>query len=129
MSLPLSLRAVSPRDWLTAVSLIPLTAFVIVDTHVDAVANKLIQSLGVSNEVKWGLNGMIKTVLAPAEGAGEQKIKNLLFAVIALVLLGALVFFLFGVFRTLGGRRGGIESVGQVLFAIILAIAGLEILE
>lgn len=129
MSLPLSLRAESVRDWLTAACLIPMAALVIIETHVDAVANKLIQSLGVTNEVKWGLNGMIKTVLAPADGAGEQKIKNLLFAVIALVLLGAVVFFLFGVFRTLGGRRGGIEAVGQVLFAIILAIAGLEILE
>jgi hypothetical protein len=32
------------------------------------------------------------------------------------------------VLRTIGGRRGGVETVGQVVFALIIGIAGLEIL-
>lgn len=121
-------RAVALRDWLIAASFLPVGVLIAANVHCEAVANKLVDRLGAKG-VNWGIDSMIKTVLAPAQGAGEAKIKNIMLAIVALVLLGALVFFLFGVFRTLGGRRGGIEAVGQVLFAIILAIAGLEILE
>jgi hypothetical protein len=71
---------------------------------------------------------LIDTVLKPAAGAGKVEINDLIVAIVALVLLGAIVYFLFGVLRTLGGRRGGIEMVGQVVFALIIGIAGLEIL-
>jgi hypothetical protein len=56
------------------------------------------------------------------------EIKNLIVAVVALVLLGAVVYFLFSVLGTLSGRRGGIEGVGRVIFALIVGIAGLEVL-
>ena len=57
-----------------------------------------------------------------------MEINDLIVAIVALVMLGAIVYFLFGVLKTLGGRRGGLEAVGQVVFALIIAIAGLEVL-
>jgi hypothetical protein len=96
--------------------------------RLDAVANKFAENLGATG-IKFGMDSLITKALAPAGQAGHDKIRNLLLAAVAIVLLGGLVFFLLSVFRTLGGRRGGLEGVGQVLFAIILAIAGLEILE
>ena len=128
MSLSITTRATSLREWLIAASLVPLTLAIVAGVRLDAVANKFADNLG-ANGIKFGMDSLITKALAPADGAGADKIRNLLIAAVAIVLLGGLVFFLLSVFRTLGGRRGGLEGVGQVLFAIILAIAGLEILE
>ncbi len=128
MSLLISTRVASLREWLIAASLVPLTLAVAASVRLDAVATKFAEELGTS-EIKFEMDDLVTKALAPADGAGKEKIKGLIIASVALVLLGGLVFFLLSVFRTLGGRRGGLEGVGQVLFAIILAIAGLEILK
>jgi hypothetical protein len=93
----------------------------------DAVANRFVNKLGVRG-VDFRLSNLVDTVLKPAAGAGKVEINDLIVAIVALVMLGAIVYFLFGVLKTLGGRRGGIEAVGQVVFALIVAIAGLEVL-
>jgi hypothetical protein len=95
--------------------------------QLDAVANRFVNKLGVEG-VNFKLSGLIDTVLKPAAGAGKVEIKNLIVAIVALVLLGAVVYFLFSVLGTMSGRRGGIEGVGRVIFALIIGIAGLEVL-
>jgi hypothetical protein len=95
--------------------------------QLDAVANRFVNKLGVDG-VNFKLSGLIDTVLKPAAGAGKVEIKNLIVAIVALVLLGAVVYFLFSVLGTMSGRRGGIEGVGRVIFALIIGIAGLEVL-
>jgi hypothetical protein len=95
--------------------------------QVDAVANRFVNKLGVDG-VNFKLSSLIDTVLKPAAGAGKVEIKNLIVAVVALVLLGAIVYFLFSVLGTMSGRRGGLEGVGRVIFALIIGIAGLEVL-
>jgi hypothetical protein len=104
-----------------------LTAPLAIAVHTDAVANRFVDKLGVTG-VDFSVSHLIDTVLKPASGAGKAEISNLIVAIVALVLLGAVVYFLFGVLRTMGGRRGGVETVGQVVFALIIGIAGLEIL-
>ena len=95
--------------------------------QLDAVANRFVNKLGVKG-VNFRLSNLVDTVLKPAAGAGKVEINDLIVAIVALVMLGAIVYFLFGVLKTLGGRRGGLEAVGQVVFALIIAIAGLEVL-
>ena len=95
--------------------------------HQHAVANRFVDKLGVDG-VNFRVSGLIDTVLKPAAGAGKVEIRNLIVAGVALVMLVAIVFFLLGVLKTLGGRRGGLEAVGQVVFALIIGIAGLEVL-
>ena len=107
-----------------AASLAPLLAS---SLHPDAVANRFVDKLGVDG-VDFRVSSLIDTVLKPAAGAGKVEINDLIVAIVALVLLGAIVYFLFGVLRTLGGRRGGVETIGQVVFALIIGIAGLEVL-
>jgi hypothetical protein len=107
-----------------APSVAPLLAS---SVHTDAVANRFVDKLGVEG-VDFRVSSLIDTVLKPAAGAGKVEINDLIVAIVALVLLGAIVYFLFGVLRTLGGRRGGVETIGQVVFALIIGIAGLEVL-
>jgi hypothetical protein len=95
--------------------------------HPAAVANRFVDKLGVDG-VDFRVSSLIDTVLKPAAGAGKVEINDLIVAIVALVLLGAVVYFLLGVLRTIGGRRGGVETVGQVVFALIIGIAGLEVL-
>jgi hypothetical protein len=115
------------RDRLLLLTLTPLAAAAAAGLQVDAVANRFVNKVGVDG-VEFRLSNLIDTVLKPAAGAGKVEINNLIIAIVALVMLGALVYFLFGILRTLGGRRGGIEAVGQVVFALIIGIAGLEVL-
>jgi hypothetical protein len=102
-------------------------AVVALAPHPCAVANRFVNKLGVEG-VDFRMSNLVDTVLKPAAGAGKVEINNLIVAIIALVLLGAIVYFLLGVLRTMGGRRGGVETLGQVVFALILGIAGLEVL-
>ena len=95
--------------------------------QLEAVANRFVNKLGVEG-VNFKLSALIDTVLKPAAGAGKVEIRNLIVAVVALVLLGAVVYFLFSVLGTMSGRRGGLEGVGRVIFALIIGIAGLEVL-
>jgi hypothetical protein len=106
---------------------VPVAALLAANPQPEAVANRFVNKLGIDG-VDFRISRLIDTVLKPAAGAGKVEINDLIVAVVALVLLGALVYFLFGVLRTLGGRRGGIETVGQVVFALIIGIAGLEVL-
>jgi hypothetical protein len=115
------------RERLLLVALTPLAAAAAAGLQLDAVANRFINKVGVDG-VDFRLSNLIDTVLKPAAGAGKVEISNLIVAIVALVMLGALVYFMFGILRTLGGRRGGIEAVGQVVFALIIGIAGLEVL-
>ncbi len=115
------------RDRLLLVALTPLAAAGTAGLQLDAVANRFVNKVGVDG-VNFRLSNLIDTVLKPAAGAGKVEIRNLIVAIVALVMLGALVYFMFGILRTLGGRRGGIETVGQVVFALIVGIAGLEVL-
>jgi hypothetical protein len=115
------------RDRLLLVAMTALAAASAAGLQLDAVANRFVNKVGVDG-VEFRLSNLIDTVLKPAAGAGKVEISNLIVAIIALVMLGALVYFMFGILRTLGGRRGGIEAVGQVVFALIIGIAGLEVL-
>jgi hypothetical protein len=126
MSTSLELPA-ALRDRLLLVALTPLAAAATAGLQLDAVANRFVNKVGVDG-VNFRLSNLIDTVLKPAAGAGKVEIRNLIVAIVALVMLGALVYFMFGILRTLGGRRGGIETVGQVVFALIVGIAGLEVL-
>ena len=124
-SVSLYLTAVRARVLVAAAaSMVPVLA---IGVHPDAVANRFVDKLGVDG-VDFRVSTLIDTVLKPAAGAGKVEVNDLIVAIVALVLLGAVVYFLFGVLRTMGGRRGGVETVGQVVFALIIGIAGLEIL-
>jgi hypothetical protein len=59
-----------------------------------------VDKLGVDG-VDFRVSSLIDTVLKPAAGAGKVEINNLVIAIVALVLLGAIVYFLFGVLNTL----------------------------
>jgi len=126
MSISSSSRA-SLRERLLAVALIPLALVAAAGLAPDAVANRFVNKLGVKG-VSFRLSSLVDTVLKPAAGAGKVEINQLIVAVVALVILGAIVYFLFGILKTLGGRRGGVEALGQVVFALIVGIAGLEVL-
>jgi hypothetical protein len=126
MSLSIPARINSLRELLlTAVG--PFALLAATNLQLEAVANRFVNKLGVKG-VNFRLSNLVDTVLKPAAGAGKVEINDLIVAIVALVMLGAIVYFLFGVLKTLGGRRGGLEAVGQVVFALIIAIAGLEVL-
>jgi len=114
------------RTYLVAASMIPLGALATLNMHTDAIANRFVSKLGVTG-VNFRLSNLLDTALKPAGGAGKIEISNLITAIIALVLLAAIVFFLFGLIRMMSGQRGGLEAVGQVAFALIVGIAGLEV--
>jgi hypothetical protein len=127
MSLSVSARINSLRELLLLAAVGPLPLVAATNLQLDAVANRFVNKLGVKG-VNFRLSNLVDTVLKPAAGAGKVEINDLIVAIVALVMLGAIVYFLFGVLKTLGGRRGGLEAVGQVVFALIIAIAGLEVL-
>jgi hypothetical protein len=127
MSLSVSARTNSLRELLLLAAAGPLALIAATNLQLDAVANRFVNKLGVKG-VNFRLSNLVDTVLKPAAGAGKVEINDLIVAIVALVMLGAIVYFLFGVLKTLGGRRGGLEAVGQVVFALIIAIAGLEVL-
>jgi hypothetical protein len=127
MSLSVSARTNSLRKLLLLAAAGPLALIAATNLQLDAVANRFVNKLGVKG-VNFRLSNLVDTVLKPAAGAGKVEINDLIVAIVALVMLGAIVYFLFGVLKTLGGRRGGLEAVGQVVFALIIAIAGLEVL-
>ncbi len=124
-SLPVCLNVVGDR--LLAASALPGALLLAGSAQPQAVANRFVNKLGVEG-VDFRVSRLVDTVLKPAAGAGKVEINNLIIAIVALVLLGAIVYFLFGVLRTMGGRRGGVETLGQVVFALIVGIAGLEVL-
>jgi hypothetical protein len=126
MPLSVPARINSLRELLLA-AVGPLALLAAANSQLDAVANRFVNKLGVKG-VNFRLSNLVDTVLKPAAGAGKVEINDLIVAIVALVMLGAIVYFLFGVLKTLGGRRGGLEAVGQVVFALIIAIAGLEVL-
>ena len=126
MPLSVPARITSLRELLLA-AVGPLALLAATNSQLDAVANRFVNKLGVKG-VNFRLSNLVDTVLKPAAGAGKVEINDLIVAIVALVMLGAIVYFLFGVLKTLGGRRGGLEAVGQVVFALIIAIAGLEVL-
>ena len=119
--------AASAKERLRLAAIAVLASLGASGLQLDAVANRFVNKLGVDG-VNFKLSGLIDTVLKPAAGAGKVEIKNLIVAIVALVLLGAVVYFLFSVLGTMSGRRGGIEGVGRVIFALIIGIAGLEVL-
>ena len=124
-SLPVCLNVVGDR--LLAGFAFPVALLLAGSAQPQAVANRFVNKLGVEG-VDFRVSRLVDTVLKPAAGAGKVEINNLIIAIVALVLLGAIVYFLFGVLRTMGGRRGGVETLGQVVFALIVGIAGLEVL-
>lgn len=129
----LTLLAHKPRElwhWLVGLSLVPLGLLAVAGAQLDTVANKFTAKLGLvgGEGVKFGITDLLDQVLAPADGAGKSDIKALIIAIVALTVLGGIVYFLFGILKTMGGRRGGIETLGQVIFALIVGIAGLQIL-
>jgi hypothetical protein len=127
MGLSVSHALIAARERMLVAAAASMAPLLAISVHTDAVANRFVDKLGVDG-VDFRVSSLIDTVLRPAAGAGKVEINNLIIAIVALVLLGAVVYFLFGVLRTIGGRRGGVETVGQVVFALIIGIAGLEIL-
>jgi hypothetical protein len=127
MSVSVPARINSLREQLPLAAVGPVALLAATNLQLDAVANRFVNKLGVKG-VNFRLSNLVDTVLKPAAGAGKVEINDLIVAIVALVMLGAIVYFLFGVLKTLGGRRGGLEAVGQVVFALIIAIAGLEVL-
>ncbi|MCP9491811.1 MAG: hypothetical protein MSC31_18340 [Solirubrobacteraceae bacterium MAG38_C4-C5] len=128
ISLP---RLAALRDRAAPMVLYPLGALIALiagaGTVPQAVAQRFVDQLGVRG-IDLRLSGLVETVLRPAGGAGMGEINRLIVAVVAVVLLGAFIYFLLAIFQTLGGRRGGVESILQVVFALIIGIAGLEVL-
>lgn len=97
--------------------------------HLGAVAEKLVAKLGVmEGRPDLGLLSLVGTILEPADDAGRSEITTLIQAIVAVVLLGAFIYFLLAIFQTMGGRRGGVESILQVVFALVIGIAGIEVL-
>lgn len=127
MGLPVSSNLIAACRQVAAGAAVPAAALLAVMGRPAAVANRFVDKLGVDG-VDFRVSKLIDTVLKPAAGAGKVEINDLIVAIVALVLLGAVVYFLFGILKTLGGRRGGVETVGQVVFALIIGIAGLEVL-
>jgi hypothetical protein len=127
MDLSVSRILTAARERVLPAGAASLATLIASSVHPDAVANRFVDKLGVDG-VDFRVSSLIDTVLKPAAGAGKVEINDLIVAIVALVLLGAIVYFLFGVLRTLGGRRGGVETIGQVVFALIIGIAGLEVL-
>ena len=127
MRLPLPASFNVAGDRLIGAAALPLALLLASGAQPQAVANRFVNKLGVEG-VDFRVSRLFDTVLKPAAGAGKVEINNLIIAIVALVLLGAIVYFLFGVLRTMGGRRGGVETLGQVVFALIVGIAGLEVL-
>ena len=127
MRLLLPAPLIALRERLLVGAAVPGALLVVTGLQPDAVANRFVNKLGVDG-VNFRVSSLIDTVLKPAAGAGKVEINNLIIAIVALVLLGAIVYFLFGVLKTMGGRRGGVETLGQVVFALIVGIAGLEVL-
>jgi alkylhydroperoxidase family enzyme len=127
LSVPASHAPTAPRERALLAAAASLASLPATSLHQQAVANRFVDKLGVDG-VNFRVSGLIDTVLKPAAGAGKVEIRNLIVAGVALVMLVAIVFFLLGVLKTLGGRRGGLEAVGQVVFALIIGIAGLEVL-
>jgi hypothetical protein len=127
MGLSVSHALIAARERMLVAAAASMAPLLAISVHTDAVANRFVDKLGVDG-VDFRVSSLIDTVLRPAAGAGKVEINNLIIAIVALVLLGAVVYFLFGVLRTIGGRHGGVETVGQVVFALIIGIAGLEIL-
>jgi ABC-type multidrug transport system permease subunit len=127
-TMPSFIGGVASRDRLSALAIIAVVGVVAAGAPItDAVANRFVSKLGVSG-VSFSLSNLLDTLLKPAGGAGKSEINELIVAIVALVLLSAIVYFLFGVMRTLMGRRGGVEVVGQVVFALIMGIAVLSVL-
>ena len=125
ISLPPRLNVAGDR--VLGAAALPVALVLASSVQPQAVANRFVNKLGVEG-VDFRVSKLVDTVLKPAAGAGKVEINNLIIAIVALVLLGAIVYFLFGVLRTMGGRRGGVETLGQVVFALIVGIAGLEVL-
>lgn len=92
------------RDRLLLAVLAPLALAASWGVQPSAVANRFVNKLGV-NGVNFRLSNLVDTVLAPAAGAGKVEINQLIIAIVALVMLAAIVFFLFGILKTMGGRR------------------------
>lgn len=120
-------RPEAPHKWLTAALAGPLILLAAWSLQTDAVATRFVRELGIEG-VNFRISDLIETALRPAGGAGEREIHDLLVAGVALVLVGAIAYFLLAVFRVFGGRRGGVEGVVQVVFALVMAIAGLQVL-
>ena len=115
------------RDRLALACLAPLALAAGWQLQLGAVANKFVEKLGVDG-VRFGVKELVDTVLKPALGAGKPEIMTLIIAIVALVILAAIVYFIFAILQTMGGRRGGIEAIGRVVFALIVGIAFLEVL-
>ena len=124
------------RDRIALAVLVPAVVALAVlsaaGTSAQAVANRFIDKVGASDlgggGLEFGLGSLLKKVLQPAGGAGLGEISTLITAMISLVLLGAIVYFVFGILKTVSGRRGGVEPILTVVFALIVGIAGLEVL-
>ena len=115
------------RTSLLALSVTMMGALVMAGAQTEAIANRFVRKIGISG-VSFNVDALLNTVLKPASGAGKTEIRNLIIAIIALVLLTAICVFAFGIMKMMGGRRGGIEAVGQVVFALIVGIAGFSVL-
>ncbi len=122
------LSGVRPR--LEALALVPavlVAAPAAVSFQPDAVATKFVNKLGIGG-LSFKLDNILNVVLKPAGGAGLPEIKDLVIAIVALIFLGAIVYFAFGILSTMGGRRGGVEKVGAVIFSLVFGIAALSII-
>lgn len=115
------------RTRLLAAALIPLGLLATLGAQADAIANRFVAKIGVGG-INFKLDNLLNVVLRPAGGAGKSEIRDLIVAIIALVLLTAICVFAFGVMKTMSGRRGGLEAIGQVVFALIIGIAGFSVL-
>lgn len=93
----------------------------------QAVATKFVDKLGVVG-LDFKVDSLLRSILAPADNAGKSDITSLITALIALVLLAAIVYFLLGLIRVLRGTRGGAEMVGQVVVALVMGIAVFQVL-
>lgn len=98
----------------------------------DAVAGKVIDQIGLpkiaGQGLKFDVNSLVTALLRPADGAGQSTVVSAIVAVFALLFLSAIVYFVFGLIQGLRGARGGIETAASVVAALVIAIAGFQVL-
>lgn len=58
---------------------------------------------------------------------GSVAVQTLLGVVVALVLLGAVLATLAGIWQTVRGERGGLELMASGVFGVIVLLAGLSV--
>jgi len=89
------------RDRRLPLALAPVALIASWQLQSSAVANRSAEDLGVEG-VGFSLSDLGNVVLEPAGGAGQEEIMHLIVAIVTLVSLAAIAYFVFGIRKTMG---------------------------